>query len=88
VNTADAAIAAAVASLGIARVLSYQASDAIASGRLVSLFDERAPPPIPVHLVYQANRRTSANVRVFIEAARGHFARLDLIGGSRSRSPI
>ncbi|GHH10481.1 transcriptional regulator [Sphingomonas glacialis] len=80
VNTADAAIAAAADGVGIARVLSYQALAAVASGRLVTLLDEAAPPPVPVHLVYQANRRTSVNVRAFIDAARAHFSGLDLTG--------
>lgn len=80
VNTADAAIAAAADGVGIARVLSYQALEAVASGSLVTLLDEVAPPPAPVHLVYQANRRASVNVRAFIEAARVHFSRLDLTG--------
>jgi DNA-binding transcriptional LysR family regulator len=80
VNTADAAIAAAIDNLGITHVLSYQALDAIASGQLVTLLDDVAPPPIPVHLVYQANRRASVNVRAFIDAARLHFGRLDLAG--------
>lgn len=80
VNSADAAIAAAAEGVGIARVLSYQALAAVASGRLVTLLDEAAPPPVPVHLVYQANRRTSVNVRAFIDAARAHFSGLDLTG--------
>lgn len=78
VNTADVAIAAAVDGMGIARVLSYQAIDAIAAGTLVSLHDDAAPPPVPVHLVYQANRRGSVNVRAFVEAARDHFGGRDL----------
>ena len=82
VNAADAAISAAVDGLGIAHVLSYQALDAISSGQLVTLLDDFAPPAIPVHLVYQANRRTSVNVRAFNDAARLHFGRLDLTGGS------
>ena len=81
VNAADAAISAAIDGLGIAHVLSYQALDAISSGQLVTLLDDFAPPPIPVHLVYQANRRTSVNVRAFIDTARLHFGRLDLAGG-------
>ncbi|MGY2733936.1 LysR family transcriptional regulator [Sphingomonas sp. UYP23] len=82
VNTADAAIAAASDGLGIARVLSYQALEAVAAGRLVTVLDMAAPPPVPVHLVYQANRRASVNVRAFIEGARAHFGRLDLTGGA------
>lgn len=86
VNGADAAIEAAAEGLGIARVLSYQAMDAIASGRLVTLLDEQAPPPVPVHLVYQANRGASVNVRAFIEAARTRFKGLDL-GGDAAAGP-
>jgi DNA-binding transcriptional LysR family regulator len=79
-NTADAAIAAAVAGLGIVRLLSYQVIDAVAAGELVTLFDDLAPPPIPVHLIYQASRRRSINVRALIEAARAYFSDLDLAG--------
>ena len=77
VNTADAAIAAAQAGAGIARILSYQAMDAVASGRLAPVLGGMSPPPIPVHLVYQANRRASVNVRAFIDAAREHFSRVN-----------
>jgi DNA-binding transcriptional LysR family regulator len=80
VNAADAAVAAAVDGVGIARLLSYQAMDAIADGKLVPLLNDFAPPPVPVHLVYQPNRRASVNVRAFIDAARARFARLDLAG--------
>ena len=80
VNSADAAIAAAVAGTGIARVLSYQALAALAAGELVTLLDDLAPPPLPVHLVYQANRRASVNVRAFIEATRQRLAGLNLLG--------
>jgi DNA-binding transcriptional LysR family regulator len=80
VNTADAAIMAAADGVGIARVLSYQALEAVASGRLVTLLDAFSPPPSPVHLVYQANRRASVNVRAFIDAARAHFTGLNLTG--------
>lgn len=79
-NTADAAIAAAIEGVGIARVLSYQAMDAIGSGSLVTLLDGFAPPVAPVHLVYQASRRASVNVRAFIDAARARFEQLDLGG--------
>lgn len=79
-NTADAAIAAAIEGVGIARVLSYQAMDAIGSGSLVTLLDGFAPPAVPVHLVYQASRRASVNVRAFIDAARARFEQRDLRG--------
>lgn len=85
-NTADAAVRAAVDGLGILRLLSYQTLDAVASGKLVTLFDELAPPPIPVHLVYQASRRASINVRSLIDAARAYFSGLDL-SGARNAGP-
>ncbi|WP_068076826.1 LysR family transcriptional regulator [Novosphingobium lentum] len=93
VNTADAAIAAAIDSMGIVRVLSYQAIDALAAGKLVALLDQFAPPPIPVHLVYQANRRASVNVRALVDAARDHFSGKDLtarsqIGGASFVGPL
>lgn len=74
VSTADAAIAAAMDGVGIARMLTYQVAGHIASGQLVTLLDDLAPAAIPVHLVYQANRRGSINVRTFIETARARFA--------------
>ena len=79
VNTADAAVAAAVTGAGIARVLSYQALAAIAAGQMATLLDEYAPPPVPVHLVYQANRRASVNIRAFIDAAKTYFAGIDFM---------
>lgn len=62
--------------------LSYQAMGALAAGQVETLIDDDAPPPVPVHLVYQANRRASVNVRAFIEAARLRFAGLDLIAAT------
>ena len=58
VNTADAAIAAAGDGMGIARVLSYQAIDAIAAGRLVTLLDDcrAAADPGPSRLSGESPR--------------------------------
>ncbi len=73
VNTADAAVAAAEAGLGIALVMSYQASAAIAAGRLSAILDSQAPPPTAVSLLFQASRRDAPNVRAFIELAKESF---------------
>lgn len=54
VNTAEAAVDAAVAGLGITRVLSYQAARAEMAGLLVPLLQDFELPPAPVHLVYPA----------------------------------
>jgi DNA-binding transcriptional LysR family regulator len=70
VNTIDATIAAAEAGLGLANVLSYQSAEAIASGRLVRVLAEYAPPAISVSLLYDSGRAAMPAVRVFIEAMR------------------
>jgi len=70
VNTIDATIAAAEAGLGLANVLSYQAAEAIAAGRLVRVLADDAPSPLPVSLLYDAGRAAMPGVRAFIEAMR------------------
>ncbi len=47
VNTADAAIAAAVAGTGITRVLSYQVAAAVAAGKLRLILRPFEPEPLP-----------------------------------------
>ena len=69
VTTADAAIAAAVAGLGVTRVLSYQVAEALASGRLVRLLHDHEPPAVPVSLVYPGQGRLPMKARAFIDYA-------------------
>jgi DNA-binding transcriptional LysR family regulator len=52
VDTAPAAIEAALAGAGIARVLSYQVDHLIAKGRLRAVLERYEPSPRPVHLVH------------------------------------
>jgi DNA-binding transcriptional LysR family regulator len=73
VNSADAAIIAAEAGVGIARTLSYQVWDAVRAGRLSLVLQKFAPPPLPVSVAYQARRMASANVGTFVKAARDYF---------------
>lgn len=75
VNSADAAIAAARAGLGIVRTLSYQVAEDIAAGRLKPVLVDLEPPPVPVNLVFQGSRRSSPNVRTFLDTAKLHFAK-------------
>jgi DNA-binding transcriptional LysR family regulator len=84
VNTADAAIAAAEAGLGITRTLSYQVHAALEAGRLRVLLDDFAPPPIPVTIVYPRRRQASANVAAFVQSARQHLRALPVIAGTAS----
>jgi DNA-binding transcriptional LysR family regulator len=51
VNTAQAGIDAAVADLGIVRVLSYQVDRALADKKLRLVLEAFAPPPVPIHFL-------------------------------------
>jgi DNA-binding transcriptional LysR family regulator len=73
VNSADAAIAAAEAGAGITRAFSYQVKAGVLAGRLVPILQQFAPPPTPVSALYPARRIASANVAVFLKAAREYF---------------
>jgi DNA-binding transcriptional LysR family regulator len=66
-NTADAVIAAAVAGVGIARLLTYQAAEAVRDGQLVTILRTDAPPPMPVHLVHAAASLMPLKLRVFLD---------------------
>ncbi len=70
VNSADAAISAASAGLGITRMLSYQVQEAVTAGRLVRILDAFGPPAIAVNIVSVSRRLRAPNVTAFIEAAR------------------
>lgn len=69
VNTADAAIAAAIAGAGIARNLSYQVAAAVAARELVPVLEEFAPPPLPVHLVHAGQTLLPLKLRAFLDFA-------------------
>jgi len=69
VSTADAAIDAAIASLGMTRVLSYQIADAIAAGKLVTVLRDFEPPPWPVSLVFAGRKLLPQKLRVFLDFA-------------------
>ncbi|MGO4136699.1 LysR family transcriptional regulator [Rhizobium brockwellii] len=69
VNTAEAAVDAAVAGLGITRVLSYQAARAEMAGLLVPLLQDFEPPPAPVHLVYPAQGLVALKLRALLDFA-------------------
>jgi DNA-binding transcriptional LysR family regulator len=73
VNSADAAIAAAEAGIGIARTLSYQVKESVQEGRLIAILEKFAPSPSPVSAIYLARRLASANISTFVKMARDHF---------------
>lgn len=69
VNTAEAAVAAAVAGHGLTRVMSYQVADELARGELEIVLAEHELPALPIHLVHAAGRRANARVRAFVDFA-------------------
>jgi DNA-binding transcriptional LysR family regulator len=69
VNTAEAAIDAAIAGTGIARVLSYQVAPALAERRLRIVLRDHEPEPLPVHLVHPPQAHLPLKLRRFLEFA-------------------
>jgi len=67
VNTAEAAIDAAIAGVGITRVLSYQVASAIRAGKLTVALQEFEPAPWPISLVYGGGRLLPLKVRAFLD---------------------
>lgn len=69
VNTAEAAVDAAVAGLGVTRVLSYQVADALRAGTLALALQDCEPPPSPVSLVYAGQGLLPQKLRAFLDFA-------------------
>ena len=66
VNTAEAAIDAAIAGVGITRVLSYQVATAVRAGTLAVALAEFESAPSPVSLVYGGGRLLALKLRAFL----------------------
>ena len=82
VNTAEAAIDAALADVGIARVLSYQAAGAVRDGTLALALRAFEPAPIPVSLVHPGQPLLAQKVRAFLDFAAPRLKeRLAQLGG-------
>lgn len=69
VNTAEAALDAAVAGVGLTRVLSYQAAAALKAGALFIVLKKYEPAPLPVSLVYTRQPLLPAKLRAFLDFA-------------------
>ncbi len=67
VNTAEAAIDAARAGLGLTRVLSYQVANALKQGELKLALEDFEPAPSPIHLVYAGERLVPLKLRSFLD---------------------
>ncbi|MEO6607564.1 MAG: LysR family transcriptional regulator [Aestuariivirga sp.] len=69
VNSADAAVAAAISGAGITRVLSYQIEAAEAEAKLQRVLHDFEPEPLPVHLVYAGQANLPLKLRTFLDFA-------------------
>ncbi|MDI1286165.1 MAG: LysR substrate-binding domain-containing protein [Reyranella sp.] len=69
VNTAEAAIDAAIAGVGVTRVLSYQVANAVRAGTLVVALQEFEAAPSPVSLVHTGQPLLPLKLRAFLDFA-------------------
>lgn len=69
VNTAEAAIDAAIAGVGMTRVLSYQIIAAVRSGTLCPVLEAFEPQPWPMNLVHAGQGLLPVKLRAFLDFA-------------------
>jgi DNA-binding transcriptional LysR family regulator len=69
VNTAEAATDAAVAGLGLTRMLDYQIDRELRAGKLRLVLDRFRSPSKPVHLIYEAGGHLPLKIRTFLDFA-------------------
>lgn len=69
VNLAEPAIDAALAGVGMTRVLSYMVDHLVRAGSLRPVLEAFEPPPIPVHVVYPAGTHLPLRTRLFVDLA-------------------
>ena len=69
VSTAEAAVDAAIAGIGITRVLSYQAAAALRAGTLDTILRPFEPAPSPVSLIHAGQGVIPLKLRAFLDFA-------------------
>ena len=67
VNTAEAAIDAAIAGVGVTRVLSYQAAQAVQQGELQIVLADYESEPLPINLVHVGQGLMPLKTRVLLD---------------------
>ncbi|EGW19953.1 LysR family transcriptional regulator [Methylobacter tundripaludum] len=63
----DSGAYAAMASLGITRLLSYQIAEPLQTGKLKIVLSEFESPPVPIHILHREGRHSSAKIRSFVD---------------------
>jgi DNA-binding transcriptional LysR family regulator len=69
VSTAEAAVDAAIAGLGVTCVLSYQVESALRADALRLLLESFEPPPLPVSFLYSSQGRLPLKLRALLDFA-------------------
>lgn len=67
VSESTAQIEAVLAGLGIGQIFQFSAREHLASGRLVTIFNDWTQPSLPLHVVYPAARHPNAKMRAFAD---------------------
>jgi DNA-binding transcriptional LysR family regulator len=75
VTTAETALDAVRAGLGITRVLSYPAADDISRGSLFRLLPAHEGDELPIHLLYPGGRHPPPKLRALVDFARPRLRR-------------
>ncbi|WP_044561003.1 LysR family transcriptional regulator [Azospirillum sp. B4] len=73
VTGADSFAEAARLGLGLIQTPRYHLASDLATGALVEVLPQYAPPPMPVSVLYPHNRQLSPRVRVFVDWVAGLF---------------
>ncbi len=66
-NSLDALVSAALEGAGIVRAPAWQVAAHIEAGRLQPVLDRFAPPPTPVHVLFEQTKLASPKIRTFVE---------------------
>jgi DNA-binding transcriptional LysR family regulator len=75
VNDSGAHFASLRAGLGLGQIISFIVSQGGATEELVPVLADWQPEPMPVHVLYPANRHLSTKVRVFVDWVAELFSR-------------
>jgi DNA-binding transcriptional LysR family regulator len=67
VTLAEAAVAAALDGVGIARVLSYLIDDHVKKGELAPVLEAYEPDPLLASVIYPSQRQAPLKLRVFLD---------------------
>ena len=82
VDDVETRLRAAREGRGIAQLLSYQAADDLAAGRLVRLLPDWERPPLPVHLLTKGRAHRAPRIDAFLDFAAKRLRALPVLSGA------